>query len=276
MSTNEAETRARLMGWTPKEQYVAAGHKESNWLAPEAYLERGDNILPMLQANNKKLTDRLSITEAELQSTKQLLTAAGEAIEELKNFRTEINKDKVKDKKTEVLAAIAEAKRNNDVDTEVQLTDQLSEINASLKTPAPAPEKKLPEGPKLTPEAQQWATDNPWFGTDQRKTGYAQGLANEWRAQGKQLGTKAFFDHVDHEMQEMFDPNASRRNGNAKVDGGGGTGGGSGGNGKTFADLPPEAKAACEKSASRLVGPGRAYKTKEEWRKRYAEIYDWS
>jgi hypothetical protein len=283
MSIEEVETRARTMGWMPKDKFVAEGQPEAKWMSAEDYVARGESIMPILKANNKKLADRLSKTETELQSTKQLLTAAGEAIEELKNFRSTLAKDKVKEQKAQVLTALTEAKKSGDTDAEVKLTDQLTEVNAALKEaekPAPAAKPTATtQAPELSEASKSWMRDNPWFGQDQRKTGLAMGLSNEWKAQGKQTGTQEFFDYVDQEINKIFDQNAERRGAASKVsstNNSGGEGEGRTNGGRTFADLPPEAKAACDRSAAKLVGKGLAYKTKDDWRKAYVEQYDWS
>jgi hypothetical protein len=272
VSTNEVETKARAMGWLPKDQFRGS---EENWLAADKYVERGEAIMPILQANNRKLADRLASAEAELQSTKHLLSSATEAIEELKNFRTTLNKDKVKEKKTEVLSALATAKRDGDVEAEVQLTDQLTEVNAALKEADKAPPAAPANTPALTPAAQTWMAQNPWFGTDKRKTALAMAVSDEWRGEGKMLGTPQFFEHVDAELGKIFDTNAARREAPSKVGGSVNSGGGASEGGKTFADLPSEAKDACKRMAGRLVGEGRAYKTMDAWQKAYVEQYDW-
>lgn len=284
MSTTEIETRARSMGWAPKENYLRDNlGPEESWLPADKYVEKGESIMPILKANNRKLAEKVDNTERALNETKAALTAATEAIEELKTFNSTINRERVKDQKTEILSQLAQAKKDGDVDAEVDLTDKLSEVNAAIKEAAKAPTKIAPkteEGPSVTPAAKAWMAENPWFGTDQRKTGFAMGLSNEWKSQGKALGTQEFFDHVDSEMAKIFDRNADRRERPSKVDGtnnsSGDGGGGRGGDSHTFADLPDEAKKACAKSAQRLVGPNRAYKTVAEWQKRYVELYDWS
>lgn len=280
MSVDEAETRARTMGWMPKDKFVAEGQPEANWLPAADYIKRGEGIMPILKANNKKLSSQLTTMEGELRSTKQMLKEASEAIEELKTFRSSLNKDKVKDQKATVLSALAEAKKSGNTEAEVQLTDQLSELNVSLREaekPAPKPEVKPdPDAPSLTPESKEWMQENPWFGSDRRKTAVAMAIADEWKASGKRLGTSDFFEHVDAEVGKLFDQNAERRGAPPKVEGGGGGGGPGPTTGRTYADLPPEAQAACENSARRLVGPNRAYKTKADWQKAYIETYDWS
>jgi hypothetical protein len=272
MSASETETAARQMGWIPKEKY----HGQAEWMDAETFVKKGKEIMPILQANNKRLNERLSTTEAALQETKALLKAAGESIEELKNFRSQDNKARVKDQKAELLTALGEAKKSGDTETEVRLTDQLTEVNAALKEadkpPAPKPADSTVPAP-LTQEAKAWMAENQWFGSDQRKTGYAMGLANEWKAQGKALGTQQFFDHVDEEMGKVFDSNRSRREGPGKVDATNNSSGGEGRGSKTFADLPADAKAACGRAALKLVGKGRAYKTEDEWRTAYTKRY---
>lgn len=275
MSTNEAETRARTMGWLPQDKFE--GPKE-RWVDAETYLKRGEEFLPILKANNRKLADQVNSVESELVKTKQLLSAAQESIDELKKFRSTLNKERATEQKRDITAAIVQARKDGDVDAEVELTEKLGDVTAALKEADKPPTKtEAPTtGPELTPAAREWMAENKWFGTDQRKTGLAMGLANEWKAEGKALGTKEFFDHVDKEIGKMFDPNASRRESPGKVDGGSPTNQGGGGGGKSFADLPAEAQTACKKSAQRLVGPGRAYKTLSDWQKAYVETYDWS
>lgn len=275
MSTSESETRARTMGWLPLDKFE--GPKE-RWVDADTYLRRGEEFLPILKANNRKLADQVSALEQENLTTKQQLKAASEAIDELKKFRSTLNKEKAIEQKRDITAAIVKARADGDVDAEVSLTEKLGDVSAAIKEadkPAPTTTPPTATQPELTPAAKEWMAANPWFSQDQRKTGLAMGLANEWKASGKPLGTKEFFDHVDVELGKIFDPNASRRERPPKVEGGGG-GSSDGGGGRTFADLPAEAQAACNKSAARLVGKDRAYKTLADWRKAYVETYDWS
>lgn len=283
MSTSEVETRARTMGWRPREEFIAEGRPEKNWVDAETYVERGDNTLPLLQANNKKLSGKVTELERQTQQLTAQLASASEAIEALKDLRTTLNVDRAKQQKVEILDQIKEAKTSGDVDTEVALTDKLSEVNAALKEAAKPEVKTKPadSAPQLTPETQEWADRNPWFGngpdSDAGKTGYAMGLAKEWVAAGKRTGTKEFFDHVDAKISEIFDPNRGRREAGSKVDSTSNSERTDGGTtGKTFADLPREAKEAFEKNVKKLVGPGKVYKDRAALQKIYVEQYDWS
>ena len=276
MSVNEIETQALSMGWIPPEDWKGS---EEKFIDAETFVKRGKEFIPFLQASNRKLTERLNATEAELQTTKQLLTSSAEAIEELKNFRTALAKEKVVEKKEQIKTALKEARKEGDVDAEIELRDQLEETNAALKAvETPPPEKKVEKPPELTPEGKAWLKENDsWFGKDLVKTGLAQGLSLKWKNEGKVVGTKEYFDYIDTEMGKIFDPNAGRRERTAKVEGGSaGDSSRESGGSRSFADLPQDAKEACNRMAEKLVGKGKAYATKAEWQKAYVETYDWS
>ena len=281
MSTTEVEVRAKNMGWMPKDRFIAEGRPEADWLPAEDYVKKGESIMPILKASNRKMNDSLVQVQNENSQLKQQLADAQEAIEGLKEFRSTLTKEKAQEQKKELTKAIVQARKDGDVDAEVELEEKLDEVKATIKEAEEPPKKKetkpTTQTPQLSEEAKQWMKDNPWFGTDSRKTGFAQGLRDEWVKQNKQVGTREFFDFMDQEMGKMFDENAGRRQ-NQKVGegkGGGGDGERDGG-GKTYSDLPADAKAACEAMTKKLVGPNKAYKTKAEWQAAYVAEYDWS
>jgi chromosome segregation ATPase len=267
------------MGWLPKEKYLEQGRPEKNWVDAETYVERGEEVLPLLRANNKQLVGQVTELQTKTSELAAQLASANESIEALKDLRTTLNIDKVKKEKTEILDSIKVAKQEGDVDAEVALTDKLTQVNAALKEAEKPAVKTVTTAtpPPITPEAQAWMGKNPWFGTDLGKTGYAQGLAQEWQKAGKKLGTQEFFDHVDAKVAEVFDPNRARREGGSKVSettNSERTDGGT--SGRSFSDLPADAKEAFERQAKKLVGPGKVYKTRQELQKVYVDQYDWS
>ena len=274
MSTNEVEAQARTMGWKPKDQFTGP---ESNWLPAEEYLERGERIKPILEANNNKLRTKLVEVERKNTELQQQLAAAQEAIEGLKEFRSTLTKERAVEQKKEITTAIVEARREGDVDAEVELTEKLSEVTAALKeAEKPKPAVSAPQGNLLTPAAKEWMEANPWFGKDNRKTAMAHGITADYKASGGVLGTAEHFAYVDEELAKVFDPNAGRRAGGGKVEGSRSSGDEGGGtNGRTFADLDKESQEYCLKYGKKVVGPGRAYKTMDEWKKRYLETYPW-
>jgi hypothetical protein len=113
--------------------------------------------------------------------------------------------------------------------------------------------------------------DNPWFGTDERKTMKAMGIAQVLRSdpENEALQGRAFFDRVKEELEGRSSPRADKVSGGRPTGAGGGSGGGS----KAFADMPSDAKEACDRQGKKLVGEGRAFKDMAAWRSYYANLY---
>src|SRR5687768_16654653 len=55
------EDKARRMGWRPRAEY---GGDPTRWVDAETFVRRGDEILPFVQANNRKLEQALGKANA--------------------------------------------------------------------------------------------------------------------------------------------------------------------------------------------------------------------
>lgn len=277
MSADETEVKARSMGWRPKDEFKEDPDHGRVWVDAETFVKRGEEVLPFVRADNRRLKDEVATLQRENAETRNLLKASSEAIEELKKFNTDIARDNAKTRKKELLEAIATAKKDGNVEQEVQLTDQLSEHNAALReSEKPAKVNGAAAGPVPfvpPPEMKVWMTENPWFGTDKRRTALANGIADELRSDPANAGLlgRAFFDRVTEEVEKVFGGNQRRTNASKVEESRGGSGGSSAG--KSFADLPPDAKEACKRQGQRLIGPGRAFKTADEWQAHYVKSY---
>ena len=64
------EAEAKEMGWVPQDQY----HDDpTKWVDAKDFVERGEHILPILRANNKKIKKELSEREAQLKELRDFL-----------------------------------------------------------------------------------------------------------------------------------------------------------------------------------------------------------
>lgn len=282
MSTNENETRARALGWRPKEQFRG---KPEHWVDADTFVRRGEEIMPILKENNAQLERKLVEQGTELAAAQALIAESQTEIRELAKFNSEVMRDRAKVKKGELLDALKVAKKEGDVDAEVQLTDQLTEHNAALakaeaaptveEKPKPAAATETPEIARAKAEFTQWAKDHDWYNTDPVKTGAANGIAAKLRAEGSKLIGREFYDEVAAQTEELFGGNPRRIAPGKTEAGGRGTGSGGGGSPATkgYSDLDADAQAACERFTKTLVGPGKSYKTVEDWRKAYAADY---
>ncbi len=269
------EQEAAHMGWVPQDQFRGDPEK---WVDAETFVRRGQEIMPILRANNKELHGKVGTLESTISDMRAKLDAALSSVEAMKELQVKAVKDAVKRTKDEVLSGIRAAKEAGDIDAEMALTEQLTEVNQQIKDLDATPPKKdapaTPAQPNLRdPSLVSWLEANPWFDKDPVKTGLAMGLAQQLKSDEHTAGLtgKAFFDMLDEKLAE-FSP--SRRAAPSRVEGSRGTGqGSSDGGGKGYNALPAEAKAECERDAARFVGEGKAFKTIAEWRGHFANLY---
>ena len=272
MST-EVEQAAREMGWRPKEEFRGDSAK---WVDAETYVSRGENFIPILRADREKLRGENAEIKAALTETQTLLQASQEAIEELKKYHTEDTARQVEKARKDLVKQLKQARDDGDVDAEVEIQDELAKIRtaqAAPPAPAPAPKPTPAAAAPADPDFVAWSTTNAWFGTSPRLRGLTLGIAEEIRAKQPNLKGKAFYDQIDEEMAQYLDPPAR---GTDKVAGGrapSGGGGNGGGRQKTYADLPADAKAACDSYNAKLVGPGRVHKDVASWQAAYAKDF---
>lgn len=290
----EMEARALKMGWTPKDRF--RGDPE-NFVDAEEFVRRGEEFLPFLKSNNKALQKELNELKGTVASQANTLKANAEAMETLKKHNTEAAVRKVKEQRKETRLQIEAARKEDKPELVVELQEQLDEQEDALRKAAEDEPEPEPTGRKAaprsngkddtdytkSPEFQQFLEDNPWWNTDKRARAVSLTIGQELAAAGElaDMTPTERFEKIAEETKKylrMGEP--SRRtskvdNGSSEHDDGANAHGGGGRrNGqKGYAELPADAKAACENDAMRLVGEGRAYKTIKEWRVAYAEQY---
>jgi len=270
------EKEAQNLGWVPLDQFRGDPEK---WVDAETFVKRGQEIMPILRKNNEVLQNTVGQLQAKVDHLTELVAAGQESMAALKELHASDVKRKVEQAKKELLASLKQAKTEGDIDAELALQDQLSEVNAQLKiiqegeqTGKPV-KASQPAVPSIDPITKRWVEENPWFEKDKALTGLAMGLAQALREDPttSNLTGAAFYNKLDERLAEYL-PN--RRNTPSKVAETRGSGGASGGEGgRSYNDLPPEAKAECEKDSAKFVGEGRAFKTKAEWQAHFASLY---
>lgn len=273
--SSEVEVAAREMGWRPKEEFRGDTEK---WVDAETFVSRGENFIPILRKDRETLRAKTAELEGQVRETNRLLAASQEAIVELKKFHDESTAKQVEKAKRDLVRQLKEAREAGNTEQEVAIQDELAEIREAQKAPTtPASAPAAPAAPATSAPPNEhfkaWESDNPWFKDNPRKRGLALGIAQEIRDSPatKHLTGKAFFEKLDEELERETGSRST-----SKVDGGrptGGAGGSGNGSDRSYADLPAEAKAACDQQARRLVGPGRAFKDDAAWRSYYAKEF---
>lgn len=269
--TQEQIEEATSLGWAPKEKWRGP---EDKWVPAHQFLEKGMGI-HHLRDENRALKGKLGAAESQLSELTVAVRSANAAIEALQESAAEDVKAQVEAAREDLKAEITRASREGDHEALADATVKLTELNTAEKD-----NKQDTQGgggddtaPRIHPEIKQWFSDNPDFARDSRRIALSNVAAIELRKEGITEKGAAFMDLMAARVDEMLGGAAAAR-GTSKVEPGGRGGRQSGGGGgKTYADLPAEAKAACEKMAPRLVGPNRAHKDTDSWRKSYAKQY---
>lgn len=264
----DIEQEARTMGWIEQDKFKG---DPSAWVSAEEFVERGRKVMPILRHNNERLMTELEQRKLAETALRTEISSLRETISDLTKFQAEEVKRQVAAEKSRLLVDLKAAKAAGDTDLEIDLQEELADVKAREKEIGKAkPEKEASTPPQQaeTPEFREWAAVNPWFGKDNRKTALAIGIAQELR-QTTTLEGKAFFDKVSEEMDQYLSP----RPAHSKVEGSATPSGSSSPKGKTFSDLPPDAKQVCEAQAKKFVGQGRAFKDEAAWKAHYVKIY---
>lgn len=263
------EARATAMGWQPKEKFKGA---EGDFVDAESFVKKGEEILPILRANNRRLVDEVTGMKKTLDQAQRHNQELQQSVEGLKEFQADIALERLKTKKRDLSKQIKEARSEDNTELEEQLEEQLSTVNDAVKeytkpTAKTQPTAKTEAAPQPDPNLQAWMQDNPWFQQDEKKTAIAMGIGQELRKAGSALLGREFLDEVARQTEEFFaEPRQS-----SKVESG--RGGNRARGGKSFSDLPEEAQKGCLKFEKTLVGPGKTYKSSEEWKAHYAKEY---
>jgi len=262
---SQFESEARAQGWVAQEEFRGS---ESDWVDAETFVRRGKEIMPILRKNNEKLLK-------ELGEARKIAEEARESAKEFREYQKQQFEKKTKDLEGQ-LEQLKQAKRDaitqGDGDRAIAIDDamdDLKEQRLEAKEDLKAAEEKAKEVPQITqdPILNTWMEKNDWFGKDSRLTGVANGLGVSLRQENPSLNGQAFLDKLDSELQEMFpekfgkkrtpNPMEGSPNGTARPSVSSGK--------KTYNNLPPEAKAACDKFVKQGLMTKEAYVAEYDW-----------
>jgi hypothetical protein len=265
----EVQAAAEKMGWIPPSRFKGQAEK---FVDADLYIERGETVLPIVREQNKRLHTELDALRVESAKTAAALKAAQTAIDQIEERHTVDTQKAVEQARRQVKAQLSAASEAGDHEGVAELTDQLVKLNTAEPEKKAAPVQQAAPAFVPDPALAQWNEENPWFGTNKRKTSLALGIAEELRESGETSTGRAFFEKVAAEVAKELGEQQPRGD---KVEGSRGSADGESRarGSKGYAALPADAKQACDAESKRFVGEGKKYKTINDWRTRYAEIY---
>jgi len=251
---SEVETKARAQGWVPKEEFRG---NEAAWVTAEEFVVRGEQINPILRKNNERI-------QRELDKTKEQMEELRAATEEFKKFQKEAFDRKVEKYKEEI-ADLREAKKaaitSGDGDLVVAIDEKIDAVKESqAKAKAEQEAAAKPEGkkeePKTTPpEVEAWVEKNEWFKTDLSMQRITNALASGIREFYPSLKGEEFFAELDRQLAEYFPPEKLGKKAKARnpVEGAKSSGSSGAKSDRSYDNLPPDAKAACDRFVKQKI-----------------------
>jgi hypothetical protein len=257
------EKEARLQNWVPKEEFRG---NPDDWIEAKDFVERGKQINPILRANNERLLRELNQTKAQMEDLRA-------TAEEFKKFQKESYEKKAAALESEITALREEKKRAisaGDGNKVLEIEDQIDSLKDE-KAQAKEESKDKPTPPPATqadPDLDAWVERNRWYASDKYMAEVANAEAAKIGKLYPELKGKAFLDKLDDALAETFLPEKLGRKTKPFNPVEGAKPGGSSTNqtnGRDYGDLPPEAKAACDKFVKQKLMTREQYLATYQW-----------
>lgn len=275
-NTTDYEAEAKEMGWVDKDSFQG---EEDKWIDAKTFVERGENILPILRANNKRMKHDLLTRDKEIANLRTSVEGANKSIKALQKHYTEATKQQVEQATKELREQLKQAREIGDVDAELELQDKLQDIRASTKEVKEehSEEGKEDSTTKLNPDFVAWNKENSWFGDmstpeNRKRTRELIRIGEDLRDDGDTTYGRPFMDKCLGILEKREASNSNGKRTATKVEGSDSRGKGGGG-GRAFDHLPKEAKDTCHSDNDTFVGPGKMFKTVKEWEDHFTALY---
>lgn len=243
------EAEAAKMGWTPKDQFKGDPAK---WRPADEFVERGKNMLPIVQATVKRQEREL----AELRNTVQDFASHMSKTEQRAYDRA------LAELKQQRAAAVAAGDGETFDKVDDAITDLRKEAEAKAAKAAPA---KADDDPVYT----EWEGRNTWL-KDPKMSAFGTAAANYLRSTGETAEGAEFLELVTKEVKAKFPDKFTnpRRDAAPAVEGAAPA---ARKGGKSYADMPADARAACDRMAKN--GYGSDAKAMSEFKASYVKQY---
>ena len=224
------EDRAKDMGWRPLEEFKG---DESRFVDAETFVKTGEEVLPIVKANARKAEEALAKAQAEIAEMK-------DSFREFKKYHSQTEQRALNQARKELEREMSEAVEAKDHKAVREIAADMAALSKDVQTDDQGQPYQTPDHAKTL---NAWKGENPWFGSDNVMTAAANAVANELEQSGvkgaEQLAEVA--KRMRAEFPHKFE-NANRK-APAAVEGSTPTRKA----GKTWADLPPEARTTADK-----------------------------
>ena len=223
----ETLAEAKRQGWVPQSDYNGP---EDRWVDADTFVKKGKEINALLRKDNEFLKREVS----EMKTTMM----------EFKKFHADTEKRAYDRAMLDLRDQKKEAINTGDGDKVLQIDDAIDELKQARAI------EKVDVRPSNQPDPTfvQWNEDNPWFGKDTELTEEANLIGEVIKRKKPTLIGEAFLDEVTKRVKKAYPEKFTNSNrGRPSPVEGTTAPKASAKGGKGYNDLPPEAKAACQK-----------------------------
>lgn len=260
------EKEARDLGWSPEDEWRGDPNK---WAPASVYLDRMAGNRRFMDQQFEKMERAYRETIAKLEGT---IKEQGEVLGDLSERFTNADKAAfargLKAARDEMAAAVAEGDTERYRAAEQRYDDLQERGPPEPKKKEPPPEERQDEQqPTIDPAVIAWVQQNPWYERDRFLRDVAVAASNRIAAEEPELTIAENLEKVSAEIRRRFPERFEneRRRAPSAVNGKTGERAPRNKGKRTYANLPKEAKAACDKYVRTIPGF-----TKEQ----YIETYD--
>lgn len=232
--TDEAvELEALAMGWKPLSQFKGPKDK---FVSAADYVERGKTIMPFLRKDLASAYKRIEGLEKAVANAVQHISKADQRA--YARARAELD------------AELEQAAANGDAATVKAVTKDIVDLEKETISKADKPDEQAG-----SPEFEAWKGENDWYGTDKALSAAFDALCGEVYEDGYRT-PKAGLKEAMSRLKEQFPAKFAKaenpnRKAPAAVEGAGTV---TRRSGKTYADLPPEARQMCDEFVRDIKG----------------------
>jgi len=266
----EVEGRARRMGWRPQEEF--RGPKDK-WVDASQFVERGETELPVLRERFRALDDKFTRLERENSKLSHKIEDQTTVLKEFRDYSRQGEERAYARAKRELESQMRDATAQADVARFDAARAELDNLERQRPAPAPKEEPKPPPT-QVAPEVEEWVRENPWFNNSPEIRQYATAYHGTLLEKRPGLSLRDNLALVSEKVRDKFadelgiEPPKPKANPNrekaATVSTSSAPVSAPAKKGKSYADLPADAKAYCDRFVKEIP----KY-TREEYVKTY-------
>ena len=266
------EGRARKLGWVPEAEWRG---KKGGWVPAEEFLDRALVNRPIMEERFRKIErdheGELSAMQRKLDEADTRLREQGEVLNDIHSRFQRADKIAYEraraDLKREMEEAVAEADTDKFKAAQAKLDNLVEPGVAEEEEDSAAKPASKSGGAQPNPVVSEWRRRNPWFDREPMLNGVAQSIHMELQRTQKGLSLEDNLDEVSRQIRQRFPEHFENERRRAPSTTGAPSGDRqSGRRGRTYNDLPADAKAACDKFVRTIPG----YKVQD-----YLDTYEW-